>query len=299
MTKIAVLFGVTERNFDKILPRLRRLVAINPDAAFFPIIGPKQLVHFPMIVDKFMLGSTARLPVIGEISHIINWLASSAPGVYKISKAINKITLTLFKSNQLKYMVSKLNQLGFKNTYVDFTPMPYWNIDHSILSWYNDLGQKFNFDYLIFYEADIFTSKPLDEIYQKNIETSDVSFACLKKVEQNDPYPFPPGSRGAIKRWLRKRKISTKLYRSIFAGALISRKCLERLQSLGLDFSGIPYSNNEVRLPTVLAALGFKCCSLDFPFVRYRPEWSWDEILQNQNSGIFHPIKDLTPIETD
>ena len=84
---------------------------------------------------------------------------------------------------------------------------------------------------------------------------------------------------------------------ALFAGALISRMCLEKMKNLGIDFSGEPYSMNEMRLPTTLSALGFKCGRLNFPFVRYRPEWSEREIWANQDAGIFHPVKKALSVE--
>jgi hypothetical protein len=46
-----------------------------------------------------------------------------------------------------------------------------------------------------------------------------------------------------------------------------------------------------MRLPTILTSLGFRCGRLDFPFIRYRPEWSMNEIFANEDAGIFHPVK--------
>ncbi len=79
---------------------------------------------------------------------------------------------------------------------------------------------------------------------------------------------------------------------------MISRSALERLKDLGIDFSGVPYCAAEMRLPTVLSGLGFRCGRLSFPFYRYRPAWSEEEINLNKDGGIFHPVKALTSIET-
>ena len=298
MCKFAVIYGIPEPAFNMAIPRLKRLAIMNPNVTFFPLIGPKQAVYFPMIIDKFIYGSTRRIPLLGQISHIINLSALSTSGGFKLSKVLNKKTLTIVKNKKLNEMDERINRLGLHPSHIDYTPIAYWNLDHSIMSWFNSLGRKFDFEYVIFYESDIFTTKPLDLMYRKYTKTYDACFADFQAATNNWYfYNFPIGSRKATIRWLNQRKASTKLFRSIFAGALISRRCLERLRELKIDFSGSPYCQNEMRLPTVLLALGFKCGRLDFPFVRYRPELSWDEIISNQDSGIFHPVKRLTPLE--
>jgi hypothetical protein len=293
MSKFAVLYTFPEPAFKLATQRLQRLIIMNPKVTFFPIVGPRQFLYIPMIIDQYMFGSNSKkLPLVGTFSHVINWLALSAPGVFWLSMAINKKILTLTRSNTLTEMGARINHMGLQSLYVDFTPMALWNLDHSIMKWFNSLGKQFDFDYLIFSESDIFTTKPLDTIYEKYTKLYD---ACFVDFEVAAPewrfYNFPPGCRRATIKWLKQKMLPTTLYRSIFAGALISRRCLERLQQLRIDFSGAPYCQNEMRLPTILSALGFRCGRLDFPFVRYRPEWSRNEILANADAGIFHPVK--------
>lgn len=294
MSKIAVIFGIPEPAFDMGLRRLRRLINMNPELNFFPIIGPRQLIHFPMVIDQFMFGSSKRIPIIGYVSHTINWLALSAPGIFPFSKAINKKSLDVIKKNKLKEMETKLNCMIKHSSYIDYTPLALWNLDHCIMSWYENLGRTVDFDYVVFYESDIFTTKPIDEIYEKYTKKYDACFADFEIANKDwHFYNYPFGSRKATKKWLEKRMLPTKLYKSIFAGAIISRRCLERLRELKIDFSGAPYCQNEMRLPSLLSALGFKCGKLDFPFVRYRPEVSIDTIISNKDEGIFHPVKKL------
>lgn len=298
MSKIAVMFAIPEPAFDMGMRRLRRLVNMNPDVTFFPIIGPRQIVHFPMVIDEFMFGSSKRIPVVGYVSHTINWLALSAPGVFRFSKAINKKTLDFAKKSKLTGMEAKINRMGVQPAHIDYSPLALWNLDHCIMSWFNNLGRTVDFDYVVFYESDIFTTKPIDELYEKYTREYDACFADFQTATKNwHFYSYPFGSRKATKRWLKKRMASTTLYRSIFAGALLSRRCLERLRELEIDFSGAPYCQNEMRLPSVLSALGFKCGKLNFPFVRYRPGVSIEEITSNKDAGIFHPVKKLVKSE--
>jgi hypothetical protein len=299
MSKFAALYAFSETASVKASKRLQRLRVMNPDITFFPVVGLRQFFYLPMIVDAFMFGSVRLLPVVGLVSHAINWMASSAPGVFKLSEAINKKVLTFVSHNKLAEPCIGMNNEVVHNSYPDFTPMALWNLDHMILHWFNNSGRFDDFDYLIYYESDIYTTKPLDTIYEKYTKSYDACFTNYEEATENWYfYNFPLGCRWATKRWLKQRMLPTTLYRSNFAGTLISRRCLERLIELGIDFSGAPYCQMEMRLPTVLTALGFRCGKLYFPFARYRPTWSVKEILANEEAGIFHPVKELFPTET-
>jgi len=291
MGKFAVLYTFPEYAFKMAMQRLQRLSTLNPKVTFFPIVGPRQFFYFPMIIDKYMFGSNTKRFPLGSSSHLINWIALSVPGIFRLSMAINKV-LALARTDALTEMRAGINHMRLQALYVDFTPMALWNLDHSLMAWFNSSSKQFDFDYLIFYESDIFTTKPLDVMYEKYTKLYDACFIDFEIAAKSwFSYNYPPGCRRATVRWLKQRRLPTTLYRSMFAGALISRRCLERLKKLGIDFSGAPYCQNEMRLPTMLTALGFKCGKLDFPFIRYRPEWSMNEIFVNEDAGIFHPVK--------
>ena len=299
MGKLAVLYTFPEPAFNMAIQRLQRLRDMNPMINFFPSVGPRQLFYIPMIIDKYMFGSDAKRVPLGDTSHTINWLFLSVPGIFHLSKAINRKSLTSDKNKTLAKMHARLNHKGLPPLHVDFTPMALWNLDHSILAWFNSSGKQFDFDYLIFYESDIFTTKPLEVIYEKYMKLYDACFVNYEVAPRSwHFYSYPHGCRQATTRWLKQRMLPTTLYRSMFAGALISRRCLERFRKLGIDFSGAPYCQNEMRLPTILTAIGFRVGKLDFPFVRYRPEWHSNEIFANEYAGIFHPIKRLVSEET-
>jgi hypothetical protein len=301
MVKYAVLYGFPEHNLEIAIPRLQRLTTLNPDVIFFPMLGPRQLFHIPMIVDRYMFGSQLKYwgrPFWGPIFHQINWLASAAPGVFKLSRLTNEKSITFAKNNKIEETRAKIDLLGVQPLYVDFTPMALRNLDHSIVEWFNNSGKQFDFDYLIFYESDIFTTKPLDVIYEEYVSLYDACFINFGKATPSwHFYRYPLGSRRATIRWLKQRMLPTALYSSLFAGGIISRGCLEKLKQLRIDFSGTPYCMCEMRFPTILKALGFRCGRLNFPYIRYRPEWSETEIFTNKDVGIFHPVKKLTSIE--
>lgn len=300
MTRFAVLYTFFEGTATRALRRLRRLRTLNPDVAFFPVVGTRQYFYVPMIVDEFMFGSIRKVPLVGRVSHEINWLASSASVVFRLSEALNKKVVTFMGDSRLAALRGKMNGEGLQTVYIDFTPIYLWNVDHMLVEWFNNVGKLHDFDHLIYHEFDIYTTRPLSKVYEQYAKSYD---ACFIDYEEATPdwhfYNFPLGCRWATKRWLRRRNLPEKLYRSNFAGPLVSRRCLERLAELGIDFSGAPYCKVEMRLPTVLTGLGFNVGRLDFPFVRYRPVWSVEEINANAEAGIFHPVKQLVSTERE
>ncbi len=297
--KFAVFYMFSEATSSMALQRLRRLRAMNPDTIFVPVVGMRQLLYFPGIVDEVMLGPTHRLHLIGPVSHFINSTFQSVPGAFRLAKEINLRVGSLTGSSKLAELSNNAKRESIQ-IYADFTPMVYFNGDAAIMNWYNTAGKLLTFDYLIFYEFDIYTTKSIAQIYESYANSYD---ACFKDYEKATPswyfYSYPPGCRLATKQWLRKRKLKTDLFRSLFGGCLISHSILEKLSNLNIDFSGEPYSVPEMRFPTVITNLGFKCGKLDFPTYRFRPIWNEAEIYANEEAGIFHPVKSLTSVEKE
>ncbi len=206
MGKFAVLFAFPEPAFNMAMQRLQRLRAMNPKDNFFPIVGPRQLFYIPIIIDKYMFGSNAKRFPLGGKSHTINWLFLSAPGVFRLSMAINRESLTLGKNNTLTEMRVRISHTGLSPLHIDFTPMALWNLDHSILAWFNSSGKQFDFDYLIFYESDILTTKPLEVIYEKYMKLYDACFVNYEVAPRSwHFYSYPHGCRQATTRWLKQR----------------------------------------------------------------------------------------------
>jgi hypothetical protein len=301
MSKFAAFYMFSYVDSRNALQRLRRLRAINPDVDFVPVVGVRQLFYLPMVVDANMFGSSTRaLRLIGPPSHLINSIALSMPGVFRLSNAINKKVGALASRNRLIELCNKVQHEGLRTLHADFTPMVLYNGDHAIMNWFNTLGKLLDFDYLVFYEFDIYTTKPLDAIYGRYAKSYDACFKEYGKATQNwHFFNYPPGCNRETRKWLRKRKLPTTLYRSIFAGSMISRSALERLRELKIDFSGEPFCTAEMRLPTVLTALGFRCGKLKLPFYRYRPIWSEEEIRSVEDGDFFHPVKTLTSEEKE
>ena len=299
MTKFAVFYLFSETTSSFALQRLKRLRVLNPDVTFVPVVGIRQLVYLPLIIDQFKPGTLQRRRLFGPITHLVNSFVLSMPGVFGFSHVLNKKIGAFTSRKKLTELRRKMNHEELQTFHADFTPMVLYNGDYSIMDWFSSSGKLLDFDYLIFYEADIYTTKPLSSIYKRYAESYDVCFNDYGLATQSWVFfNYPPGCNRSTRRWLEKRKLPTTLYRSLFGGMLISRFVLERLKDLKIDFSGTPYCVAEMRLPTVLTDLGFKCGRLNFPFYRYRPVWSEEEISSNEDEGIFHPVKTLISAET-
>lgn len=295
MPKLAVFYLFTRRSS---LARLSRLREMNPDAALIPIYGLHQDFYIPMVLDKYYFSSSKEIRLIGSLFHEINWLALSAPGVFRLSQGLNRMVGNVTSHGKLAALNSRTLEQGFGTLATDCTPIALWNLDHAIMKWFNSAGRSVDFDYLAFYEPDIYTTKPLAEVYGKYMYSYD---ACFSGYGVANPswyfYNFPLGCKEATRKWLASKSLPTTLYRSLFGGNIISRRVLERLSKLGIDFSGRPYCCSEMRLPTVITALGFKVGKLDFPLFRFRPSWTEEEIKLHKEAGIFHPVKTLTDVE--
>ncbi len=299
MGKFAAFYLFSESQSTMAMLRLRRLRVMNPDVLFIPAVGTRQLLYLPMIVDENMFGSTGSLRLIGPVAHSINSMVLGAPGVFKLSNIINEKVVNLTGHNKQIELHYKTKQECPQTLYADYTPLLLWNLDYVIMRWFNTLGKQLDFDYLIFYEFDIFTTKPLEEIYGNYAKSYDACFVDYSEATPNWYfYNFPPKCSQVMKRWLKRRRLSTNLYRSIFSGNLLSRSVLEKLRELDQTSSAEFYCQSEMRLPTVLTNLGFKVSKLNFPFFRYRPIWSEEDICSNEKAGIFHPVKTLTSKET-
>jgi hypothetical protein len=290
----------SEADSLKALLRLRRLRVMNPDAIFIPVVGIRQFIYFPGIFDEFMLGPMQKVRLIGPTSHLINSIFQSVPGVYKLAKKINFKVGALTGNSRLTELRNIAERENIQTIHADYTPMVYFNGDAAIMNWYNTIGKTMSFEYLIFYEFDMYTTKSFEQIYEPYLKLFDACFKDYEKATDNWYfYNYPPRCSSATRNWLRKRKLKTNLFRSLFGGCLISHSILKELSELNIDFSGEPYCFAEMRFPTIITNLGFKCGKLDFPTCRFRPIWQEKEIYENRDAGIFHPVKSLTSVELD
>jgi len=279
MTDFAVLYRF-HRADALSLNRLKRLISMNPDVIFIPCYGVQQFLYIPL-VHSFR-GWKYRTNV--------NKLALASPQIFRLSKAINEKLGKFIGRSIIANLDSTLGKSGLR-LYCDFTPMQYGlNADLAILEWYDSVGRTLPFDHLVYCEYDEYMTKTIQSTYGRYAQF-DAGFVDYEKAT-SDWFWFknPPGARRLTLRWLITRGLEPVLYRSLLAGSLISKNALEALVSL----EDLPYCQSEMRLPTVLTALGFKCAKLDFPMVRYRPPITRDEIHKEFEAGIFHPVYSLT-----
>jgi hypothetical protein len=292
MVRFAVFYLFYEAIAKLSISRLRRLLSLNPEVLVIPAFNVQQLVYLPMIVDLHMVASRRKMRLIGPVFHTINYMALSQWNVFRLSEKINRNLGNFWAGSELTYLRAAMASMGLR-LHVDFTPMAYWNLDHVILNWFSESGKNMDFDYLIFYEPDAYTTKPLDEIYN-SYTAFDASFVHYQRATPDwFFFHYPPGGRRATLSWLKKRKLAPILYRSLLGGSMFSRKALEALEKLHYD-TAKPYCQGEMRLPTVLSALGFKCSKLGFQYYRYGPIWSENDVRNKAENGIFHPIRQLT-----
>jgi len=59
-----------------------------------------------------------------------------------------------------------LRRIGME-LYCDFTPMGYYNQDWAILNWFSSEGRNLDFDFLVFYEYDMFATRTIESLYGK------------------------------------------------------------------------------------------------------------------------------------
>lgn len=247
---------------------------MNPDIIFIPFLGVRQTIFFPTLIG--LKYSPAK---------ILNLTFLRAKGVYRLSYETNRRLDPVCRNAEIKFVRKILKKLGINYLYCDYTPLGYFNQDMAILNWFSSEGKNFDFDYLIFFEWDMFATKPIKHLYSEYVGY-DAGFVRFGEVNPSWYwYRKPPGARKALLDWLRNNKLKPKLYRGLFAGHIISRRVLERLKGVSL-----PYGFCEMRWPSIIAGMGYKCVRLDFPMVKFGKPIKRAEVIANKELGLFHPV---------
>ena len=244
--------------------RLFRLRAMNPDIMVVPCFGVRSVGQFAA-----------------------NYFASRSSHLFELLRFMNQKVETLRRGTELANLRGMLTQ-NEMSLYCDFTPWQWGNLDLSVIAWFAAQGRRLDFEHLVFLEYDVYTTKTISEIYGR-YTSLDAAFVGLREASPDwHWYDNPPGARKTIVRWLGKRGLRPVLYRCLcMAASMLSKRTLEVLADLPLP----SLCFCEMRLPTLLRALGFECEKLDFPMVRYRPVFSTNEIQRQPELGIFHPVK--------
>ncbi|PVX26641.1 MAG: hypothetical protein CW691_00795 [Candidatus Bathyarchaeum sp.] len=264
-------------NFHKISPlilhRLMRLKKLNPESLIVPCFGIRQQIYFPLLFrprhtpDKFF-----------------NWFFLKSRKITEYSKKINTVIEAKRRQEELHSLCTFLDKKGLR-LYCDFTPMGYYNMDLSVLNWYSSEGKNLDFDFLVYYEYDVFTSKSINKLYEKYTE-HDAGFVSFHKAQPGWYWNRTPfGGKDSVPKWLIALGKDTTLYRGLFACHFVSRKVLSKFESMNM-----PQGYCELRWPTIITNFGFSCTPLDFPMVKFRPRLSKQEVENNLEKGIFHPV---------
>lgn len=271
--RFAVLYTFHKISTE-ILQRLMNLKYMNREIIFIPCFAIRQFIGIPPIIN---INFT---PAIW-----LNWTFLRIKSFFDIMTTLNKKIGMIIKKDQIKFL-QRIMRENRMELYCDYTPLGYFNQDIVILNWFSSEGKNFDFDFLVFLEYDILLTNKIESLYKKYIKY-DSGFVDYRKA---DPswywYRYPPGACKATLKWLKRKNLKPILYGGLFAGCFISYEALKTLSKIQL-----PYGFCEMRLPTVLTALGFSCARLDFPMVRFSPPLTESEIHSNLNLGIFHPVR--------
>lgn len=266
--------------------RLLRLKEMNPQSQIEPCFGVKQTFYLPNIFDfsflPFISGTALR--------DIVSWPLLQFKPVFKISKIINhRIRGSMIKEHLIK--IQNILRKHDMELYIDYTPIGYRNIDLCVLNWYKTKGFQKDFQSLIIYDWDIYSRKPINEIYYKYLGC-DAAFVDYKKLSKEWTFfNKPVNAKKTLVKWLKKNNFKVKLYQSIFAGTILSKKTLTELIHLNLADS-LYYGFCEMRLPSIISSLGLNVEALRFPHFRYRPVFTKEEIGASDDN-YFHPVRSL------
>lgn len=257
------------------LHRLILLKRMNPNVTIVPCLGIRQRIYSPTLVD--LRPAPAKF---------LNWAFLRSNHLFELSRVLNESVESRRRRAEIDVARDALHRIGMK-LYCDFTPMGYFNQDLAILNWFSSEGRNLDFDFLFFFEYDMFATRTIDSLYGRYTHC-DAGFVNYGKARPSWYwYKNPPGARESILQWLKHRNLRPVLYRGLFSGHMVSRKVLRKLERMTL-----PYGFCETRLASVVTGLGFSCVRLDFPMVRYRPPLSKSDVKANSSLGLFHPVYD-------
>lgn len=263
------------------LHRLMQLRRMNPNITIVPRFGIPQSIYFPTLVRpnnylfKYFLSNS-----IDE--GILTWLRPAS--FNKLTHILTEKVESIHRRTEIDALSDLLRKAGMK-LHCDFTPMAWFNMDLAILNWFSSEGKNYDFEFLVYFEYDMYQTRTIESLYNKYTHY-DAGLVDYSKAGPDWVWTHrPAGARRSIIRWLQDRNKVPMLWRSFVPGCMISRKALTQLAEVQL-----PFAVCELRLPTVLTSLGFSCVRLDFPMVRYRPAFSKADVEGKSNYGLFHPV---------
>ncbi len=248
------------------LHRLISLAKKNPNVTFIPSFG------------------------IGFKKSPLNSLYSGWRSYRRLINIVSGKTQRMRRKSEIDALEIYLRKRGFL-LHCDPTLDGKYNQDLAIVNWFSINGEKYDFDFLIYFEYDMFCTKTIDELYEP-YSSFDAAFVEYGEASPSFfHYNHPPKARLSVIKFLKRQGSSPIPQYCFFPGNMISRKALTRLSKIGF-----PMGFCELRFPSVLKALGFSVTKLDFSKFKYctskNEGFSRTEISKGAEYGIFHPVNE-------
>ena len=275
MPSLAILYAF-HRIDSMSMKRLMWLRDRNPDALIVPYLGLRPRRTLPIPLNK-------------KRPKYANMYLTRFQSFLNFSRAFHERNGSTISTDRIRYLHRELRSKGL-TLYCDYTPFGDFHQDLAVLRWFHTEGKNIDFDFLIFHEYDMITARPVSRIYERYLGYD----ACFVDFGFINPgwswYDKPRGSIRSMQKWLKKNGERQEIFHGLFAGHIVSRKVLTRLEN---EHSAMPFAFCEVRWPTIISDLGFRCQPLDFPMVNAgdRPK-SLQSIIDRMNLGIFHPVRE-------
>lgn len=187
----------------------------------------------------------------------------------------------------------ELKEAGLEDIHVVDDKDSEWkwmNGDLAVRDWFKNKGKNRDFDMLHVVEWDLLLAAPLDEIYG-HISKGSLGLSGLKPIDEAENYGWSWITGEYRDEWRKLREwvesqtgYSGESFGCIFPGCCLPRSFLEEYSDLDVP----AYSNDEVRVPLIAEALGYK-----LERTGLYPEWGQASINRyfNATGDLIHPEK--------
>ena len=238
---------------------------MNPEMTVVPVFGVAQTISLPI----------PKLPK--RYRENFDWISCKSNPLFRATEAVNKKVESFRRRNQLGELAVLLRKLGL-DLYCDFTPVGKMNQDLAIINWFRTRGRNLDFDYIVYFEYDVFTTQSIEKLYSPYLDR-DAGFVNFRVAEPDWTWTdLPAGAQKSVQEWLKKRGAQPTIYSGFFPGHFLSRKVLRALAE-----QRMPSAFCEMRLPSVVAGLGFsgwRTLTSRWLTARLTPRASWSPRLE-------------------
>jgi hypothetical protein len=120
---------------------------------------------------------------------------------------VNEKVESVRRKTEIGAVQDILKKMGLK-LYCDFTPMGKINQDLAIINWYSSEGRNYDFEFLVYFEYDLFVNRPLENLYDKYAQY-DAGFVDYRKAYPSWLwYQNPGGARESVVDGLKTEKVN-------------------------------------------------------------------------------------------